>query len=246
MKKQILALFATLVVVGRTQAVTISVADSSGALSQPLLSDGGAGLANGSALIRIGYFTGFVTNPVGVEQTAAKATLVTALSSGVQATVYAAVNNNFVPLGEGLDSDLGPIPAAGSQARLAQRTISGVSQPGRLIGGVSGVNPNTDPEATRANPITGVPAGTRIFILAYNALDPNNATEMGIYSATSWLMPASAAATLQLNTTVVDTPGEILMGRNGSLHLGAFVPEPSAGIMGLLAGLGLIVRRRRR
>lgn len=244
MKKIIYSLISLIAISSSVKAVTISVADSSAPLSNPLLSSGGSLLENGSALIRIGYFKGFTT----AGQNTALRTALGNLST--KETVYSAIQTSFVPLGEGLDSDLGSIPAAGSQPRLATRTINGVTgQTGRLIGGIANINPNSDAEAsfpTGPNPvITGVPAGTRIFMIAYNTLDPNTATEIGIYSATTWTMPSSASASLQLNTTAIDENAEVLHGRIGSLHLGGFVPEPSTSLMALLAGMGLIARRRR-
>jgi hypothetical protein len=240
MNKTILSFAAVLLVAASSQATTLTVADSSGALSTPLMSDGGSLLPNGGALIRIGYFRGFTT-------AGNNAVLMAELSSGLRPVVYNAIQRDFIPLGEGLDPDLGPVPAATAAPRISDRIINGTSQPGRLSGGVTGVTPNTDPEASVAVPITGVPAGTRIFILAYNTLTENAATEMGIYSATTWTMPASASAVLGLNTTGVDSAAETIRGRFSptALNLVAFIPEPSTGLMAVFAALGLMARRRR-
>jgi len=241
MNKTILSFASALLVAASSHAATITVADSSAPLSVPLNTESGTLLPNGGALIRIGYFRGFTT-------AGNNSALIDELHNIDRAVVYNAIQRDFIPLGEGLDPELGPIPAAGSEPRIANRTILGVAnQPGRLIGGVTGVVPNTDPEASVGNPITGVPAGTRIFLLAYNTMDPNSATEMGIYSGATWLMPSSNAGALQLNTTNVDSPNEIIRGSlvGSALELAAFIPEPSTGLMALFAGLGLMVRRRR-
>ena len=240
MKKLALSIISLALSALTVSAVTISVADSSGANSVPLLTSEGSLLPNGGALIRIGFFRGFTT-------TGDNAALIASLGNlSPKATIFSTIQSTFIPLGEGIDSDLGTVPLASAAPRLANRTINGVAnQPGRLIGGVANINVNTDPEASVANPITGVPAGTRIFLLAYNSLSAETATEVGIYSATNWLFPSSGSGTLQLNTTNVDTAGEVFHGRIGSLHLAGFVPEPSTSMMALLAGLGLVARRRR-
>jgi hypothetical protein len=244
MNKTKLSIAAVLLVAASSQATTITVADSSGALSTPLHTDASTGdalLPNGGALIRIGYFRGFTT-------AGNNSLLIAELSNPLRPVVYNAIQRDFVPLGEGLDPDLGPVPAAGSEPRLANRTINGVpNQPGRLIGGVAGVTPNTDPEASVGVPITGVPAGTRIFILAYNTADVNSATQLGIYTGTTWTMPSSPTAALQLNTTAVDAANEVIRGGFSptALNLAAFIPEPSTGLMAVFAALGLMARRRR-
>jgi hypothetical protein len=222
-------------------ASNISLSDFSGSgatfTENVIRTSGGSALANGAARIRIGFFAGGLSSEVAA-----------ALGNTSQrADVLSAISNNFVPLGEGVAAPLGTQTVAAGP-RIGQRTVNTVSQAGRLLGQVTGVTPTGD-AANSFNPgnVTGVGAGTRLYVLIYDNADISLATELGIFSATSWTMPANNLSNLTMNTVDVNTPAELIRGRSGSLILAGFpvIPEPSTGIMALIAGLGLISRRRR-
>jgi len=217
------------------RATNISVIDFSGTtLSNPVTLESGAAMTNGGAMIRLGYFN-----------TAAQtATWLTDLRSNDITKINSALAS-FIPLGENAAApNLGDIPTTAGP-RFAQRTINGVSSAGRLAGQITTVNPAVGtPNTQNAN---GVPSGSRIFMLVYS---DNNSTltfgeQFGVFSSDIWLMPSDAGLNLQLNSTDIDGAPEVFRGTFGSLKLAAIVPEPTTGAMALLAGLGLMARRRR-
>jgi hypothetical protein len=228
-------------------ASTISVSDASGTgaafVENVLFSDprpelgGATRITASSVTIRIGYFSGFSTGNTA---------LLNGLRSEDRAVFDQTMTSFFVPIGEGLDPDLGTVPLSTAKPRLADRVVNGVSQPDRLIGGVQNVVPTGDP-ANSFNPlsITGVPANTRIFMIVYNAASAGAATQVGVFGAEEWLMPTNSATALGLNTTQIGADNEVFRGSRGSLHLGGFIPEPtSAGLLALFS-LGFLARRRR-
>ncbi len=247
MIKQLLALFATTTIASTCLASNISVVDFSGSgatfAENVLKTTSGQTFATGAALIRIGYFSNF---------SAGDSALMSALTSTTdRAATYAAIASRFVPLGEGVDVDLGvypgtpPNPASGP--RLATRTINGVTGiQGRLAGAVNSIKPvggaanSFDPQN-----IAGVPIGSRIFILAYDNLNAANATSMAIVSADNWLMPSDDLSNLTLNTVDVNTASEYVRGTVGSIGMVSWIPEPSASLLGLIGSLALLRRRRK-
>jgi hypothetical protein len=214
------------------QASTISVSDFSGSgvtfVENKVLTSSGAALVNGEALVRVGFFTALSSETL------------TALKSEDRSTLYQAISTYFVGLGEGLDTDLGADVSGGP--RIIQRTVNGSSQTGRLAGQINGVTPGSYAPGN----INGVPAGTQLFVLVYDKATLETATELAIFSANDngWRMPSDNLASITLNTTLVDTPGEIYRGTSGSIRL-APIPEPSASLLALgAAAVGF--RRRRR
>jgi hypothetical protein len=194
----------------------------------------GTPLPNAGSRVRVGYFN---TSAQG-------ATWLSDLRSNNVDLINSALQS-FIPLGENAAApNLGTVPTTAGP-RFAQRTIDQVSRAGRLAGQIELVNPVAAP----ANSVNagGVPNGSRIFMLVYS---DNNSTlafgeEFGVFSADNWLMPSDGGLNLSLNTTDVDTAGEVFRGTFGSLKLAPIVPEPATGAMALLAGLGLLARRRR-
>ena len=207
-------------------------------LSGGVLSTTLSGTTIVGAQIRLGYFSGFDgTNDPALSN---------ALASTDPAT-FATAMARFIPFGEGYggDADLGVLTAGTtSQPRVTPRTVNLITNvPGRLAGSVTAVNAvGGTANSINAN---GAPFGTRIFMLVYNA-PVASATELGIFSATSWTMPTDNLINPTFNTVDVDATAEIFRGSaSGSeLRLALIVPEPSAAMLGL-AGLGLLVRRRR-
>lgn len=206
------------------------MADSSGSgatfAENVLVTSNGQKMATGSALIRVGYFVSLTP------------TVISNLANPDKATVYAELDSaNFVELGTG--GNLGTKTQTGGP-RLNTRTINGVTGvTGRLIGNINDVVPGAG----------GVPSGTRLFLFVYNALTTTEATELGIFSAddASWKMPSDTLASTILNTTFVDTPGEIFRGSQGSLKLAALVPvpEPSVTLFAVVSLAFGFSRRRR-
>jgi hypothetical protein len=202
-------------------------------LSNPVTYADGSSLPNGGIRVRLGYFN-----------TAAQtATWLSDLQSNDVARINSALIS-FIPLGENAQrANLGLVPTT-TGPRTLQRNVNQVSSPGRLAGGINEVvsvagTPNTENAS-------GVPAGSRIFLLVYSDADATlGATEQfGVFSADSWLMPSDSGLHPVLNTIDVDTAGEVFRGRFGSLQM-ALIPEPAATGLALLAGLGMLVRRRR-
>ena len=182
-----------------------------------------AGTNPGPALIRVGYFTSLAP------------TVIAKLSSPDKDTVYAEINSsNFVELGTG--GNFGT-PRATGLPRLTTRTINGIANTtGRLTGSIETVKPGAG----------GIPSGTQLFLLIYNATTTGAATELGIFSSddATWKMPSDDLADATLNTVFVNTPGEVYRGSLGSLRLAPLIPEPSTSILAFGAG-ALALRRRR-
>ena len=238
MKRKLLAtIVSTITLMGSALGSTVSVSDFSGSgatfAENLVLGTNLARLGNGLATIRLGYFSG------GMDTN-----LANALSNPDKAIVTAAIAGRFVPLGEGGPPTLGT-SAPASAPRINQRTVAGSSQAGRLLGQVTLVTPTAG--AANAIDAGGVPAGTRLYLMVYNDAVAASATELGIFSADTWLMPANNLSNLTMNSVDVNTDLEVFRGARGSLILAPLtvIPEPSTGIMALLAGLGLIARRRR-
>jgi len=220
-----------------SRASSVLVSDFSGTtLSQPVTFADGSSLTNAGILVRIGYFN----------TSSQSATWLTDLRANDVAKINSALQS-FVPLGENAATpNLGDVPTAAAGPRIQARPINGVTQPGRLAGGIQNVSPTTagQPNTINAN---GVPAGSRIFLLVYSDLNStlNVGEQFGVFSADNWLMPSDPSLPLGLNTTDIDGAAEVFRGTFGSLKL-APIPEPTTGAMALLAGLGMISRRRRK
>ena len=130
------------------------------------------------AQIGLGSFSGFDGSNDGE--------LAAALASD-DPTVLSGALSRFIPLGEnfGGNTNLGTVTATGLP-RITARTINSVSYQGRLAGQVSNAVVTTG--APNSVSPSGVPSGTRIFLLVYNAPSAI-ATELGIFSSTAWVMP---------------------------------------------------------
>jgi len=225
------------------QASNISVVDfGSTSAGGPIISNAvtfndGSALTNGGIKVRLGYFN--TSAQSGTWLADLQSTSVTRITSALQ---------SFIPLGENAaNANLGDIPTT-TGPRVLQRSINGVSSAGRLAGGIANVNPATGaPNSVSPN---GVPAGSRIFLLVYSdadaTLSASPTEQFGVFSADSWLMPSDGGLNPILNTIDVDTAGEVFRGTFGSLKMNFVnVPEPTTGLLGLLAGLGMVARRRR-
>jgi hypothetical protein len=199
-------------------------------------------LTNGATMVRFGYFN---TSAQG-------ATWLSDLQSTDVAKINSALQS-FIPLGENAATpNLGTITVTptNSSPRISARTINGVSENGRIVGQVTAITPVAG-AANTAN-AGGVPAGSRIFVLVYSDADAvlNNGEQFGVFSADIWSMPSDGGLNLPINTTDVNTAGEVYRGLLGSsqIRLSAVgvIPEPTTGALGLLAGLGMLARRRRK
>jgi len=93
-------------------------------------------------------------------------------------------------------------------------------------------------------------SGTRLYIMVLNtqpgSLD--GATQLTLLSDPGWTIPASGARTM--TTAQVDSQAEVMYGVWGASQLvmgpiNTTVPEPTAASISLLAGLGMLARRRR-
>jgi len=193
----------------------------------------GAGNILPTAWIRVGFFT----NLAAVDF----ATQLADPTPGILNTIA----TNFIPLGE-------PSSAAG-YGTPAGNSIDAVPVPGAVDGSMTlggAVNDATFVPGT-ANTVVagGVPRGTRLFLLIYDS--QQNPTELGIFSATNWLVPASSlvnTANLTLTGVDVNVDGatdEVFRGNLAGALILAPIPEPSAGLLAMAASLGLMLRRKR-
>ncbi len=170
-----------------------------------------------------------------------------ALSSGDLAQVRSA----FIPLGTGQ-------PGMGTGGNVGTFAVPSGAAAGRSNGSVTGVIGTNTP--TNGAPALGtLVQGTRLFVLVWNS----SQTEFGLFSdSVLWLapkddpdIPGGASLTMALNATNLDPASastELLHGTYDStsatanfLRLAPNIPEPSTGILSLLAALGICVRRRR-
>ena len=190
---------------------------------QPLSSSGGG--------VVLGFFKGYTT-------------AMNAQLSKDGAELRSFLADNFVPLGApGSNVNHGANSAANP---VSLRAIAGG---GTTAAGT--IENSTWAASTGAAPANSLQEGalvrgTRIFLLAYEGQSLAAATELGIFSASTWTIPAAAAVnTASFTLTQVNDAAEVYRGSLGSLVLAPIVPEPSTTLVTLLAGLGLISRRRR-
>lgn len=112
---------------------------------------------------------------------------------------------------------------------------------GEIFGQISGV---TDTSLSPTDPLVAFVINTTSLVTA---------TEVGLFSSTasSWLLPgAIGATTLTTESIDVIALGEQVGGAGSNLSLGLIdgtngIPEPSSGILVLLASLTLLGRRAR-
>ncbi|HWB05756.1 MAG TPA: PEP-CTERM sorting domain-containing protein [Verrucomicrobiales bacterium] len=197
--------------------VNIATNSWSGAAPKVILTTGGQRLATDS-IVRIGTF------PTGVPQI-------------TPTTPWSVVNSAFVPLGESAAD-----AADGTNGPLFVNNVNTLN-PGDAQGHFAGTINGVDNADARFG------AGTRLYIMVLNApfASMSSANQITILSdATGFTIPSSATRTM--TTSAIDTAAEVFAGQLGanSITMVPFnVPEPSTGMLGLLAAAGLMARRRR-
>lgn len=149
--------------------------------------------------------------------------------NGVPASLssFAQVNAAFVPLGESAEA------ADGTNGPL---TVNNVTSAGHFAGPINNVD-NSD---------SRFGAGTRLYIMVLNApfASMGSASEWAIMSDAGFTIPSSGATTL--TTSAIDSQAEVFAGTWAANQIRmAPIPEPSTGLLGLLAVAGLMARRRR-
>jgi hypothetical protein len=196
--------------------VNLATNSWSGATPKVILSTTGQRLATNS-IVRIGTF------PTGVP-------VIT------PATTWATINSAFVPLGESAEA------ADGTNGPLFVNNVNTLN-PGDAQGHFAGTINGVDNADARFG------AGTRLYIMVLNApfASMSSADQVAIFSdATGFTIPSTATRTM--TTSAIDTQAEVfagVLGANSITMVPFNVPEPSAGILGLLAVAGLMARRRR-
>ena len=170
------------------------------------------------------------------------------LISSDRDTVLNYIRDNFVPLGDAnapIFTANGVAQAGfGNPSTASVTLVSGVPVP---TGGSTNVTLTSNP----ANSLTagGLARGTRMFLLVYDAPTVDEATALGVFSATdaNWTVGATVTNVSLPLTQLNDSATEAFRGAIGSLILAPLVPipEPSVGLLSLFAALGLIARRRR-
>lgn len=227
-------------------AATVSVASTvptggnihGAAGAQVQLKDSAGNIIPVGARIRVGFFVGGLTP-----------SLQTTLSSGGFFDLPTdGSTGTFVPLGEAASLRAGYGTA--SDSTNVTKLVAGAIRWSVTLSNVTYQGATSDPLDNNTIADGGVPRGTRLFVIAYNQNGYGTAAtpgfEWGIYSdPTTFVIPESGTATLSLNVALVDQPSEVFWGSLGSLGTLPAIPEPATGMLGLLAGLGLITRRRR-
>jgi len=192
-----------------------------------------AGIPLFQSLVRVGYFAReFLSDELFRDLLSSSAPL-----------VHDYIDQEFVPFGEA-PSNLGTANP-GNPPAIRPRPVMGVLEPARLGGNILSIPITSEPPDSLFLG-SGVPAGSRLFILVYDAATPWMSTELGIFSAINWRMPNNPIQSMILSTVDVNTPDEVFRGQLGSLHLAPLnLPEPACAVytLSLLAG-GLIRRRR--
>jgi hypothetical protein len=173
----------------------------------------------------LGYFVGYNAEIEGTLQAA----------SGADILALANDPSKFVPLGFG-------VSGLGANISANQR----IGATGRVANSMSGVT-YLDGTAN-ASAVGGINRGTKLFLLMLNqtSLTESATTELGLFSASSWVIPASGTGTTFVNLKEVDTNAEVYFGSLGSLVLGVSnpVPEPAVGMLAL-GSLAFFMGRRR-
>ena len=108
----------------------------------------------------------------------------------------------------------------------------------------------------------GTPPTNQIAIWVWNTANTGTASYVGVYTAPTWLFPvadsgAGSSATIALATNLLNNPSGLLAiagsfdpvsdpFRQALLAEIVIIPEPSTAILGLVGGLGIMARRRKR
>ena len=222
-----------------TSAATLSVSPGSTGQDFKYASGGLIG-ANSPHTIRVGYFSNYSqtgTNDAPVVPQAFR-DLLSEPSIGIKATISAF----FVSIGEGR-TNFGPITDWSITALSG--SLAGKSSVNKTLNDAGLVFSSDPANSISAN---GVPRGSRIFILAYDTENFNDAAQIGIYSGLSatsgqWYIPTTNVTTATLNLSFIDSSAEVFRGSIGSLVL-APVPEPSSLTL-VAAVLAFGLHRRR-
>jgi hypothetical protein len=244
MKKIILAL--SLFSVGVAQAATVSVtstvttANVHGPVnSQVALKDSSGATLPAGMRVRVGFFVGYTSAMDAVLR-----------APGGALNLIPGQPVQFVPIGEP------PLRAGYGDDTSANNMTKTIASAIRWNTNFTNVNYVGDPDSAGDNNTIatgGLARGTRLFVMVYNtgSLNPEFGApgfEYGLFSDPSFIVPETGTATLSLNVANIDLASEAFYGTIGnSLHTALLVPipEPTAGVFALLAGLGLMVRRRR-
>jgi hypothetical protein len=226
-------------------ASNISVVDFAGTTLNPVVYSNNAtiinttvssGVQTAGSLIRIGYFNSALQTSTWAQDL--RSTEITKVNEAM---------TSFIPLGESAGGVTGSGSNAATGPRFTQRTINSTVYQGRLAGQITGVTSTTG--AANSASSSGVPSGTRLYLIVYSDFNSVLAEgdQIGVFSADTWLMPSDNSLNLSLNTTEVNTAGEVFRGSIGSLVLAApfaAIPEPAFASL-LVFGTLLGFRRRR-
>ena len=174
-----------------------------------------------------GFLTAGDTVRVGIFNTSTPGNLATVQTSDV----YADVNALFTPLAENL-TNAGSVVQTGNSG--TDLIINNQFATGNIFGQIQNID---------ANYCT---TGTELAVWVFNNSDPTQATQWGIFTATTgWEFPAGLGSST-LASNEIDT---ILRGSNigGNFALSniSVVPEPGSWLL-LIAGAVVLTGRRRR
>lgn len=182
--------------------------------------DSNGNLLNSGSVIRVGYFD--ISSPASL--------LLLQTSND-----YSAINSLFRPLAERI-SDTGWINTVGSLTNYL--VVNDMFAPGAVFDQIVGINVgNLNPTSNNF-----IAPGSDLSVWVFNHSTPQQASEWGIFSAsTGWELPNDLGSST-LSTFEIDT---VIRGTNtGSQFQLSPVPEPS-GLLLLLTSVCVFARRRR-
>ncbi len=230
--QQILAaVLAALSLNGLANAATVSILlnsnpDQVGAYSPKFTESNGTLLTLGD-IVRVGYFD--LTN----------ASVVNTLQTSNN---YNEINALFTYFGAGQFGGGSVLQADNTgQTLVINDSFKDDGGPGNVFGAIQNI------DSTFGN----IPTGARLSVWVFNASDPKDATEWGIFSAASgWNCPNALGVETLSTFEVGNTPSEVLRGTldvgTEQLRLATIAAVPEPGGITLLLAAGFLVRRRRR
>ena len=206
-------------------AITISTNNLGGGGRQYTTSTGTL-LTTANGNLRVGYF-------------------LDSSSSALRSGDLALIQSLFIPLGTNASPNLGASGGAITVGATAGRATG-------TIPGIAGTNTAVDGPVSS----TTLVQGTRLFLLVYNASEFALFSDLALWKAPKDdpAIPGGASLTLAANLINLDVASSGLelfqgtystVGTANFLALAPIVPEPSTSLMALIAGMGLIARRRR-
>jgi hypothetical protein len=215
--KSIITLLA-LAFIGSATAATVSISVSTMGTGSKSFAEADGDLLLVGSSVRVGYFDSALGS----------------MATLGMSNDYTQLNSMFRPLAENtsLAGSIFETGATGSMLIVNNPMGSADPATGTVFGQIQNIES------------TYIPAGSNLYMWVFNAADPMQASEWGIFTATvGWAFPTFPGSNT-LNTNEI-TAGDVIRGSmtGTQLRLSA-VPEP--GSLVLIVALGAMLRRRMR